>query len=52
MEKILREGPNLDPSPAGVGEGSIPRPETITDVVMCLQLGTWHGCPLRGPTSS
>jgi hypothetical protein len=30
----------------------ISNPETITNVMFCLQIGAWHGCPLRGSTSS
>jgi hypothetical protein len=54
VEKRLREtgpmtGPTWDPSHGGRGAS---RPDTIIDVMMCLQTGAWHGCLLRGPTSS
>ena len=32
-EKISSDWPNLDPS-----QGEAPKPETITDVMMCLQI--------------
>jgi hypothetical protein len=33
-------------------QGEASRPDTITDSMVCLQTGAYHGCPLRGPTSS
>jgi hypothetical protein len=50
MEKRLKErlsmtGPTWNPS-----HGGAPNPDT--DAMMCSQTGAWHGCPLRGPTSS
>ena len=39
--------PTWDPS-----HGWAPNPDTITDVMLYLQTGTYHGCPLRGSTSS
>ena len=35
-----------------VNQRTTPRPDTITDTVMCLKTGVWHGCPLRGPNST
>ena len=29
-----------------------PIPDIITDAMLCLQTGAWHGCPVRGSTSS
>jgi hypothetical protein len=40
-------GPTWDSS-----HGRTPRPDTITDAMLCLQTGAWHGCSQRGPTSS
>jgi hypothetical protein len=50
MEKSLNERrcPPCDPSHGG---GGTLRPDS-TEAMMCLQTGAWHGCPLRGPTSS
>ena len=43
-----KEGPvTWDPS-----QGNAPRPDTITDSMVCLQTGAQHCCPMRGPTSS
>ena len=39
-------GPTWDPS-----HGGTPRPDTVTDAMMCLQMGHWHDCSLRGPTN-
>jgi hypothetical protein len=44
-------GPTWDQTHSGVVRGA-PKPNTITDAIMCLQTGAWHGCPLRGPISS
>jgi hypothetical protein len=38
--------PNWDPA-----QGEVPMPDTSTDAMVCLQIGTLHGCPLRDPTS-
>ena len=35
-------GPTQDPC-----HTCIPNPETITDAILSLQVGFWHGCPLR-----
>jgi hypothetical protein len=40
-------GPTWDPS-----HGSTNSPDIITDAVMCIETGAWHGCLLRGPTSN
>ena len=42
-------GPIWDPC-----HGGTPRPNTITDAMMCLQTGkrVWYDCPLRDPTNS
>jgi hypothetical protein len=37
-------GPTWDPS-----HGRAPRPDTITDAMMCLQMGAWHVHLLRVP---
>jgi hypothetical protein len=37
--------PNWDPS-----HGQEPIPDTINDILLCLQIGTWHNYPLRGST--
>ena len=29
-----------------------PIPDIITDAMLGLQTGAWHGCPVRGSTSS
>jgi hypothetical protein len=34
----------------GPYHGRAPRPDTITDAMMCLQRRASHGCPLRFPT--
>lgn len=26
--------------------------DTITDAMLCLPTGDWHGCPLRGSTAA
>jgi hypothetical protein len=50
MEKNLRiggpvTGLNLDPA-----QGNAPRPNTITDAMVCLQTGDYYDCPLKDPT--
>ena len=50
MEQRLRKQstnnwPNLSPI-----HGQAPVPDTINDSLLCLQIGTWHNCPLRGST--
>jgi hypothetical protein len=40
-------GPNWDPA-----QGEAQGPGTVTDTVVCLQTGVYHGCHPRGPTSS
>ena len=35
-----------------LSHGVAPSPDTITDAMVCLQIGACNGCPLRGPTSS
>jgi hypothetical protein len=40
-------GPNWGPA-----QGEAPKPDTITDAMVCLQTGAQHDCTLRGPTSS
>jgi hypothetical protein len=39
-------GPYWDPA-----QGVAPRPHTIPDAMMCLQIGLYHDCPLKGPTA-
>ena len=48
MKNRLKErltGPTWAPS-----HGRTPRPDTITDAMMCLQTGAWHDCSLRDHT--
>lgn len=53
MEKRLKERQSNDlPNLGSISWVSAPKPDTITDAMLCLQTGAWHGCPLRGPTSS
>jgi hypothetical protein len=37
-------GPKWDPA-----QGEVPRPETITEAMVCLQTEACHDCPLKGP---
>jgi hypothetical protein len=46
MKDSPMANPNWDPS-----HGRAPRPDTISEAMMYLQMGAWHGCLLRGPTS-
>jgi hypothetical protein len=32
-------------------QGDVPRPDTITDSMVCLQTGAYHDCPQKDPTS-
>jgi hypothetical protein len=49
MEKRLKGGPMTSPT-CNPSHGRAPSP--ITDAMMCLQMGTWHGCPLGSPISN
>jgi hypothetical protein len=40
-------GPNWDPA-----QGDAPRPHTITDAMVCLQIWDYHDCLLKDPRSS
>jgi hypothetical protein len=33
------------------GGGGAPISDTVTDAMICLQTGDYHGCPQRGPPS-
>ena len=53
MESLFSEQPNLGSIAWGGGWGEQGHQSlTITDGMLCLQIGAYHGCPLRGPTSS
>jgi hypothetical protein len=40
-------GPNWDPA-----QGAAPRPDTITEAMVCSQKGVYHDYPLKDPTRS
>jgi hypothetical protein len=40
-------GPNWDPA-----QGEAPRPDTITDAMVCLQTRAYHDCSPKAPTNS
>ena len=52
IEKRLRKKWSSDQPNWDSSQGEDTRPYTNTDAMVCLQTGTEHGCPLRGPTSS
>jgi hypothetical protein len=52
MEKTLRKGGLVTDSTWDLAQREAPRPDTITDAMVCLQTGAHHVCPLRVPTSS
>ena len=46
-------GPMTNPTwdPFREGGGGAPISDTVTDAMICLQTGDYHGCPQRGPPS-
>ena len=36
----------------GPAQEEAPKPDTMTDAMVCLQIVAYHDCPLKGPTSS
>jgi hypothetical protein len=52
MEKSLRKRRSSDRPKLSSSLGEAPRPNTVTDAMVCLQTGTYHDYPLKVPTSS
>ena len=45
--KRLETGPKWD-----ADQGEVPRPDTITEAMVCSQKGIYHDCPPEDPTIS
>ena len=52
MEQRLNERLSIDQPNLGFIPRKGTSPYNITDSMLCLQIDTWHGCPLSGSTSS
>jgi hypothetical protein len=52
MEKSLRKRMSNDRPKLRFNSGEAPRPEGMTEAMVCLQTGGYHDCPLKGPKSS
>jgi hypothetical protein len=51
MEKKLKDRWSSEEPNLGFISRGVSKPDTITDAIVCLQTGPWHGYLLRGPTS-
>jgi hypothetical protein len=51
MEQRLKARPSKNHPNLGF-HAQAPNCYIIADAMLCLQTGAWHGCPLRGSTSS
>jgi hypothetical protein len=50
MKQRLEKRPPSDQATFDPSHACRPNPEPITDAILCLQTGAWHGCPLRVST--
>jgi hypothetical protein len=50
MERSLKKRSSSSSPRVGSSSREVPRPDTITEVMVCSQKGTYHDCPPKDPT--